>query len=71
MAPVAIGLGVGDIGIIALSRLLRTLLFGVKPADPITILSVVAALVAATFFANYIPTLRAMRVEPIEALRSE
>jgi len=55
----------------ALTRLLRSLLFGVSPIDPITYTSVSILLIAGAFTATYIPALRAMKVDPMEALRSE
>jgi predicted permease len=66
-AGVAIGLALS----LALTRLISSLLFGVTPADPVTFISVAAILSAAALFASYIPARRAMRVDPIVALRYE
>jgi putative ABC transport system permease protein len=55
----------------ALTRILRSSLFGVSPLDPLTYASVSILLIAAAFTATYIPALRAMKVDPVEALRSE
>jgi putative ABC transport system permease protein len=55
----------------ALTRVLRSLLFGVSPLDPLTYASVSILLIVAAFTATYIPALRAMKVDPMEALRSE
>ena len=52
-------------------RLMTSLLFGVKPFDPLTYAGVAAALAAAAAMASYIPARRAMRVDPIVALRYE
>ena len=55
----------------ALTRVLASSLFGVSPVDPLTYASVSILLIAAASAATYIPALRAMRVDPMEALRSE
>jgi predicted permease len=54
-----------------LTRILGSSLFGVSPLDPLTYASVSVVLIAAAIAASYIPALRAMRVDPLEALRSE
>ena len=72
------GLGLTAIGIVAglgaafvLMRLLRSLLFEVSPADPLTYVAVCAALTAAAMFASYVPARRATSVNPVRALRAE
>jgi putative ABC transport system permease protein len=71
MALAAIGLVAGAIGAWLLTRLMQKLLFGVAPSDPLTFaaVSMILALVAAV--AASIPGLRATRVDPVIALRSE
>lgn len=68
---VAIGIAAGFAASLPLGRFLSTLLFGVSPLDPTTYGVVSLVLVAAAVLATYLPTRRATRVEPVEALRSE
>jgi putative ABC transport system permease protein len=67
----AIGIVVGVVLSLALTRLMASFLFGVTPADPLTFVSVAAMLSAVALLASYIPSRRAMRVDPIVALRYE
>jgi ABC-type antimicrobial peptide transport system permease subunit len=64
---VAIGLG----GAAGLTQLMKSLLFGVSPMDPVTFVSIPLVLVACAVLASYLPARRAARVDPMEALRSE
>jgi predicted permease len=64
---IACGFGVAAM----LSRVLASLLFQVSPLDPATYTAVAAGLLATAFLASYLPSRRAARVDPIEALRSE
>ena len=70
-AMTLIGLGAGLAGALAASRWISTLLFGVTPADPVTIASVVCALAGAAACATYLPARRAAGVDPSDALRAE
>jgi predicted permease len=65
------GLLLGALGAIASGSLLASLLFGVERADPITFAGVAILLVAAAILACYIPARRAMRTDPLVALRYE
>jgi putative ABC transport system permease protein len=65
------GLAVGIAGSLALTRLLSTLLFGISPRDPETLISVAAILAAVAFAACYIPARRAAGIDPTVALRYE
>jgi putative ABC transport system permease protein len=66
-----VGLGAGLAGALAAGRWISALLYGVTPADPATLASVVVALVVAAACATYVPARRAASVEPSDALRAE
>lgn len=71
MKLAAVGLVLGAAGAFGASRLLGRLLFGVRPTDPVTYGMVLTALAVVAFLACYLPARRAMRVDPIIALRAE
>jgi predicted permease len=71
MAPVAIGAVMGLAGTLALARWMRTLLFEVDAADPVTLAAVTALLVAVAIGAALAPARRAARLDPLSALRRE
>jgi len=66
-----IGVACGLAGAVVLTRVLGSLLFDINPLDPLTYAAVSLGLIAAAIAASYIPALRAMDVEPIEALCAE
>jgi putative ABC transport system permease protein len=65
------GVGIDLIGGFALARLMKSLLFGVSAADPLTYAVVAALLAAVALLACYIPARRATKVDPIASLRCE
>jgi putative ABC transport system permease protein len=71
MRPILIGIGIGLAGALGLSRFVGSLLFGVKPVDPLTYVVVASLVAAAALLSCYIPALRALRVDPVAALRQE
>ena len=66
-----VGLVLGLGAALAAARLLMSLLYGIRPDDPATVVVVVAGMAAVTMLACYIPARRAMRVDPVVALRYE
>ena len=67
----AFGVVIGILGAFSLTRLMTKLLFGVTAADPVTFAGVVALMIAVVFLACLIPARRAMRVDPMVALRHD
>jgi ABC-type antimicrobial peptide transport system permease subunit len=71
MTPVVVGVAAGVIAALLLGQAIRGLLFGVQPADPLTIGGVAVVLLAAGVLACLIPAGRAIRTDAIAALRFE
>jgi putative ABC transport system permease protein len=69
--PALVGVGIGLAGAIALSRLLTSLLYGVGAVDPVTYAVVAISLITVAVAACWVPASRAMRVDPLIALRAE
>ncbi len=66
-----VGIIVGLVGALGLTRMMSSLLFGVTPTDPFTFFSVLALLLFVALSACFFPAGRAMRVDPMVALRTE
>jgi ABC-type antimicrobial peptide transport system permease subunit len=71
MKPILLGVGIGLAAALALSRLVASLVFGVRPTDPLTFAAVVLILITVGMLANVLPAYRATRIEPVRTLREE
>lgn len=67
----AAGIGIGIVAALGLTRLMASMLFGVKPADVVTFVSVPLLLAVIALLACYVPARRAMKIDPMTALRNE
>ena len=68
---VLLGLCIGVAAALVVTRWMSSVLFDVKPTDPLTFAAVAVLLTVVAFLASYIPARRAMRVDPMVALRYE
>jgi len=66
-----IGIGLGLVGAVLLSRSMSSLLFGVRPTEPIVYAVVALVLIAVALLASYLPARRAAKIDPLVALRDE
>ena len=67
----AIGVGIGLITALSLTRFMKSLLFGISAIDPVTYVGVPIVLTAAAVLASYLPARRASKIDPLETLRAE
>ena len=71
LRPALAGLGLGIAAALALSRSLRTLVYGIGVADPVSYIAMAAGLLAVAAAACWIPARRATRIDPLAALRTQ
>jgi ABC-type antimicrobial peptide transport system permease subunit len=71
LKPTVIGMLVGIMGAVALSRVLSSIVYGVSPTDPLTITAMALLLVCVGIMASAVPAYRAAQVQPASILRDE
>jgi putative ABC transport system permease protein len=71
MTLAVLGVAVGTAAALMLTQLMQSLLYGVEPADPLTFVAVPLILLLVSLIASYVPALRATKVSPLLALRSQ
>ena len=71
LALAIVGVVIGLAAAFALSRFLVSVLFGIRPLDPVTFVSMAAVLLAAAAIASWLPARRAAALDPVETLRSD
>jgi len=71
MTPALIGIAAGAIAALASARVLRTLVFGISAADPLTLAGVAATLAVVALMASVVPAYRAVRLDPVKVLRAD
>ena len=64
-----LGCVVGAVGVAAVSRVARSILFGIAPQDPLTLATTAAVLLTAVVAASWLPARRAARINPVAAMR--
>ena len=71
MLLASIGVAIGLVAAAAVTRIMSSMLFEIRPVDPVTYAAVSAGLLAAAAAASYVPAHRASTVNPVDALRAE
>ena len=71
MRPVLIGLVIGLAGGAGAGMLIKSILYGTRPLDPLVFATMIGSLVLTAAIASALPALRACRIEPTQALRTE
>ena len=69
LALALVGCIAGGLGVAAVSRLAQSILFGIAPTDPVTLLATAAVLVTVVLAASWLPARRAARINPVSAMR--
>jgi putative ABC transport system permease protein len=64
-----LGCVVGALGVAAVSRLARSVLFGIAPQDPLTLVTTATVLLSAVLAASWLPARRAARIDPVLVMR--
>jgi putative ABC transport system permease protein len=71
MSPALVGIAAGTIAALASAKLMQTLVFGVSASDPVTLAAVGTTLALVALIASLVPAYRALRLDPVKALRAE
>jgi putative ABC transport system permease protein len=71
MSPTLVGIGAGTFAALASARVIETLVFGVSASDPLTLAAVAATLALVALMASLVPAYRALRLDPVNALRAD
>ena len=71
LRPTVIGVAIGIVGALAVTRLMKSSLFGITSSDSITWAATCTVMITASVIAGYVPARRAARVDPMTALRAE
>jgi ABC-type antimicrobial peptide transport system permease subunit len=71
MRPVLFGLGLGLLGGAVAGMLIKSILYGTRPLDPFVFAGMIGSLLVTAGLASAVPALRACRIEPTQALRTE
>jgi putative ABC transport system permease protein len=71
MSPALVGIAAGTIAALASAKIMRTLVFGVSASDPLTLTAVGATLALVALIACLVPAYRALRLDPVKALRTD
>ena len=71
LALSGVGLAIGLVAALALTRLMSSLLFGIEPTDVVTYVAAIGVILAAAALASYLPARRASAIDPVETLKAE
>ena len=71
MSPTLAGIAAGTIAALASARVMETLVFGVSASDPLTLAAVAATLALVALMSSLVPAYRALRLDPVKALRAD